>query len=205
MKLNALAVALAMMATTVNAEVRLHKEDHGQPSVSQGPSYVPTPLYNQNNDLVRHFPVIKVDPVVEKQYYNVTQHVCTSTQVPLYRDIPVTQTVESSPSAPLVGLIVGAAIGNKIASKDYRTGATVAGAIIGHSIGSQPSNRVVGYTQQHVGYHQINNCQPVSQTHSRDVIIAYQVTYDENGVFRTITSRTHPGQYVKVVTSTRVF
>lgn len=205
MKLKAIAIAIAMMTTSVSAEVRLHKEDQANPTFSQSQTYNPAPMYDQNNDLVRHYPVIKVDPVVEKQYYNVTQHVCTSTQVPLYRDIPVTQTVEPSPSAPLVGLIVGAAIGNKVASREHRTGATVAGAIIGHSIGSSPSNRVVGYTQQHVGYHQINNCQPVSQTHSRDVIIAYQVTYDQYGVYRTITTRTHPGQYVKVVTSTRVY
>jgi uncharacterized protein YcfJ len=203
MKLKALAVAIAMMATGVNAEVRLHKES--EPSWSQGNSYSPSPLYNQNNDLVRHFPVVRVEPIVEKQHYNVVQHVCTSNQVPMYRDVPVTQVTEPSPSAPLVGLLLGAAIGNSVAKGNNRTPATIAGAAIGYHVGSSPSSRVVGYTTEHVGYHQVNNCQPVSQSHSRDIIIAYQVTYDDNGTFRTITSRSHPGQYVRVVTSTRIF
>lgn len=203
MKLKALAVAIAMMATGVNAEVRLHKET--DPSFSQNGSYTPQQGIQHNNSLVRSFPVVKVDPIVEKQYYNVVQHVCSTNHVPMYRDVPITQSVEPSPSAPLVGLLIGAAIGNSMAKGNNRTPATLAGAAIGYNIGSSPSNRVVGYTTEHVGYHQQNHCQPISQTHSRDIIIAYNVTYDENGTFRTITSRSHPGQYVTVVTSTRIF
>lgn len=80
--------------------------------------------------------VISVQPLVQQQCYETNRHVYGS---PRYNE-------PRSRTAPVVGAIVGGALGNQIGDGDGRRAATVAGAVLGYSMtrDAQERNRYQG-------------------------------------------------------------
>lgn len=132
---------------------------------------------------------------------------------PVYRTVRINEPVEQcwdepvrvpSQSGPvshtpkILGAIVGAAVGNEFGKGRGRDLATVAGAVLGGSIGrdvqaqhSRNSSRVV-YEQR---------CETVDRYHTEERLEGYDVTYRYNGqVYSTFTSH-DPGSTIRVSVS----
>ena len=202
MKLTALVAAL-LVATTAHAEVRFSKDPRqNEPRTLDGQShsYKPSPLYNVPNQLIRYAPIVNIE-TMSKMETGVTQRqVCGVTTVPIQRNVPIVESTHSSTGAA-VGAVVGAVIGAAVSNGN--SGATIVGGAVGAGIGSNSGQRVVGYSTQTVGYQQQNTCQILEEPYSRNIIVGYLVTYEDNGEKKTISTTVHPGTHVRLVTTTR--
>jgi uncharacterized protein YcfJ len=203
MKLTALVAAL-LIATTAHAEVRFSKDPRQNESrILNDHShsyYKPSPLYDVPNQLIRYAPIIHIE-TMSKMETGVTQRqVCGVTTVPIQRNVQIIEPTHNQNGA-LLGAVIGAAIGNRISNGN--SGATIVGGVVGAGVGSNSGHRVVGHTTQTIGYQQQNTCQILEEPYSRNVIVGYLVTYEDNGERKTISTTVHPGTYVRLVTTTR--
>jgi len=190
MKLKALAVAMALVATGASAEVRYSNEV----VVPSQPVHVA--VYHD-----KLAPVVNVVPVEHAQSFPQTSHVCRQEAVPMYRNVPVTSTsYQKNSGYETLGMLIGAAVGGSVVSKSDRLAGVIIGGAIGHAATSQPSvtTTVHGYTTEFVGYRDIQKCEVVHGSYERKVVIGYNVTYDDNGTLKTVTMTRHPGAYVKI-------
>jgi uncharacterized protein YcfJ len=97
----------------------------------------------------------------------------------------------------IVGGVVGAAVGNQFGSGSGRDIATVAGAILGGSLGHDYKIRRQGYASAPT-YDTVERCQTVQDAHYEDRLVGYDVTYEYDG--RTYRTRTDhdPGDRMRV-------
>lgn len=104
---------------------------------------------------------------------------------------PVTVTREREPGsnvgAAIAGGVIGAVVGSRFGGGHGRDAATVVGAIGGTMIGDNMASGPVTTTQ--------HQCQTVYEAGPPN---GYQVTYDYKGKLYTATTRTPPGEYLKV-------
>ena len=118
----------------------------------------------------------------------------------------------------LIGGVIGGVIGNQLTRKGSsraRTGATVAGAIIGSALAGESSDR----TKRHRRYSESSNngyqsqpsyetrpvkrCENTTETHYREQLQGYDVTYRYRGEnFKTRMKR-NPGDRIKIQVSVR--
>lgn len=155
------------------------------------------PTLVTNVPVTRLAPVINVVPIQQRGMVSELRHVCGTTNVPVYRNVPVVAQYHS-PAAPLVGLLLGAAIGHGVAGAAHGASAALVGAAVGYSVGTASQRAVVGYNTEIVGYQPVQTCQQVHHHVERMITIAYTVTYDDNGTQRTITMQHHPGAHVRI-------
>ena len=153
-----------------------------------------------------YIPVLSTTPVINQQAYTVQRPVCNIVSEPVYQTQPVYQQYRNpDQSAPVVGMILGAAIGAMIPGGSQALNAVVGGTT-GYMLGegSRNSNVYIGQQTGVVGYRNFQNCYNSSETLYRDVIIGYNVTYRYNGITKTVTLPQNPGPYIRIVTSTSI-
>jgi uncharacterized protein YcfJ len=155
---------------------------------------------------VSYAPVISVTPI-ERQFtsYELTEPICTTVQVPVERRIPVYREVVRDSSAPLLGMIVGAAIGHHLArGGDNRAIGTVLGAGVGYTmVDNQRYSQIVEYRTE-IHYENRQSCNRRSELVTRNIVDGYRVVYEFQGLQRVITMKSHPGAHVRIVTSHQV-
>ncbi len=131
--------------------------------------------------------------------------ICTLTSVPTYRQVPVYRNVPvRDASAPAFAALVGAVIANQaFRGSDARAAGTLLGASVGYAAADgYASNRTIVEYQTEVHYETRESCRTEYVPVFRPVITGYRVTFVHNGVQNTVTMRNHPGEYVRIVTST---
>jgi uncharacterized protein YcfJ len=203
MKLTALVAAL-LVATTAHAEVRFSKDPRqNEPRTLDGQShsYKPSPLYNVPNQLVRYAPIVNIETMSKLETGVTQRQVCGVTTVPIQKNVPIVEGRYVHPADAALGAVVGAIVGAGVSNGNV--GATVIGGAIGAGVATNSNQRVVGYSTQTVGYQQQNTCQILEEPYSRNVIVGYLVTYEDNGEKKTISTTVHPGTHVRLVTTTR--
>lgn len=199
MKLKALAIAMAAIATSVHAEVRFSQEVHRaehvpHPQATQVVRYSPSVA-------TRMAPVVKIDPIYRRKAHSHFENVCTTIEVPVYRNTPV---VSHSQGDGTLGMLIGAIAGVALTKGDARVAGGIIGGAVGHAAGSAPRTHVHGYTQEFVGYRQQQSCKPELIVYERNDIIGYNVVYDDHGQLINITMSSHPGTHVRLTTTTRL-
>jgi uncharacterized protein YcfJ len=200
MKMKTLAVAMALVASGVHAEVRfsqeVYKEQpvHTQPQVTQVASARP---FNGT----RMVPVVRVDPIQHMQSYSHTEYVCNVVNVPVYRNTPVVSQTQGNGT---LGMVLGTIVGVALTQGDARVAGAIVGGAIGHAAASSPRTTVHGYTPEFVGYRQQQSCQPQNVLYEKPVVIGYNVVYNDAGELKTVTMSNHPGSHVRLTTTTRI-
>jgi uncharacterized protein YcfJ len=153
-----------------------------------------------------YIPVLSTTPIINQQSYVVQRPVCNVVTEPVYQTQPMYQQYQNpDQTAPVVGMILGAAIGSMIPGGSQALNAFVGGTtgfMLGE--GSRNTNVYVGQQTGVVGYRNFQNCYTTSETLYRDVIIGYNVTYTQNGITKTVTLPRNPGTHIRVVTSTSI-
>ncbi len=97
-------------------------------------------------------------------------------------------------AGPLVGGVIGGVVGHSLASGRARTPMTVAGTLLGSSIGHRLS--AVSYRPPTLV--DVRRCQTVNRYEPRQQIVGYRVDYRYEGqTFSTRTHR-HPGKFIRV-------
>jgi uncharacterized protein YcfJ len=158
----------------------------------------------QNN--VEHLPVLSATPIINQQSYAVHRPVCNIVTEPVYQTQNVYQQYRNpDQSAPVVGMILGAAIGAMIPGGSQGLNILVGGTtglMLGE--GSRNTNVYVGQQTGVVGYRNFQNCYSATETLYRDVIVGYNVTYTQNGTTKTVTLPRNPGTHIRIVTTTSI-
>ncbi len=132
--------------------------------------------------------VLSANPIYQTVQINNPRQECWQEAV----SVPVQRTQSRTPE--ILGAIVGAGVGRLFGSGRGQDLATVAGAVLGGSIGRDTKrHHQYGSTVQ---YEQ--RCKTVDQYHTEERLEGYDVTYQYNG--QTFTTRTqhNPGATIKV-------
>ena len=153
-----------------------------------------------------YIPVLSATPIINQQAYTVRRPVCNTITEPVYQTQPIHQQYQNpDQSAPVVGMILGAAIGAMIPGGSQALNAVVGGTtgfMLGE--GSRNTNVYVGQQTGIVGYRNIQNCHNITETLYKDVIVGYNVTYVHNEITKTVTMPRNPGASIRIVTSTTI-
>lgn len=195
MKLKLMVVAISMIATAAHAEVRYSNT----PEVQEVRRIQTAHVY-QGEKIA---PIVNIVPIEHLQSFPQTNHVCRQESVPMYRDVPVTTVSETTNSrSEYIGTVVGAVIGAAATggTSTTRLAGAVLGGSIGYAIGNTPSRTTTihGYTTEMIGYRDIQRCEVIHGAYERKVVIGYRVTYDDEGVLKTITTSKHPGAFLRI-------
>lgn len=169
---------------------------------------------------VRYARVVSVVPMESVQQFNEPRHICNRVSVPVYQDVPVQVLVETpivtqtqtNPAAPVLGMLIGAAIGNRAFSGDARLAGTFLGAAVGTAVGENSSRTTYVTTQptyvtqyrREVTMQYRDDCRIRHETINRTVVVGYNVTYTIDGTTKTVVMNSRPGDHVKIITSTIV-
>lgn len=169
---------------------------------------------------VRYARVVSVTPIETVQQFNEPRQTCNRVSVPVYQDVPVQVLVDNpvvvhtqtNPAAPVLGMLIGAAIGNRAFSGDARLAGTFLGAAVGTAVGEN-SSRTTYVTSQPTYVTQYrrevttqyrDDCRVWHQTINRTVVTGYSVTYMLDGVTKNVVMNSRPGDHVRIITSTFV-
>lgn len=110
--------------------------------------------------------------------------------------VPRYSTASTQSRTPeILGAIVGAGVGRLFGSGRGQDVATVAGAVLGGSIGHDINNRKK-QTGSDVRYEQ--RCRTVDEYHTEERLQGYDVTYEYNGSVFTTRTKTDPGSTLRV-------
>ncbi len=101
----------------------------------------------------------------------------------------------NSRTPEILGAILGAGVGRLFGSGRGQDVATVAGAILGGSIGRDQKNRT---QSQHSDVRYEQRCRMVDRYHSEERFEGYNVTYEYNDVLYTTRTRNDPGATITV-------
>lgn len=165
--------------------------------------------------------VVSVVPIETMQQSYELRPICTRTSVPVYREVPVhvetpvVQThVQRDSAAPLIGMLLGAAIGGNVFRGDAKVAGAILGGAVGYGVGNDSATVTTTTTVQRgyattyrtelVGYQDKESCQTVYENTYRPVVTGYHVTFVLDNARRTVIMNTKPGDYVRVITSTTV-
>lgn len=162
--------------------------------------------HNASFDYAR---VIKVRPIVETYQVNHPQEQCWNERVPVrshYNNRNYRSTRTKTPQ--IVGAIIGGIIGNQVGKRgggNSRDVATVAGAVLGGSIGrdTQYQNSRHQGRYERSQYQTVQRCEVTDNYVTQQEVVGYKVKYKYNGeVFHTQVAE-HPGKRIKVRVSVR--
>ena len=144
----------------------------------------------------RYARVVDVDPVVER--YRVVEPVRDCRVEQRYEEGGTVVRRRTDPGAVIVGGLVGAVIGLNVVSDRDRGAGTLAGALIGGAVGNQLGAR--GYREDYVEprAYEVERCatRPVERVDER--IVAYRVTYVDEGRRYTAQLPYDPGRRIRV-------
>ena len=140
--------------------------------------------------------VVNVNKVIEKVKYNEPVEKCWDEKV-RYQTRHAKK--HSSKTPDVIGAIVGAAVGNRFGSGSGRDVATVAGAVLGGSIGRDV--RKSGerrYADDHYGVKTVRQCKTHHEVRYEEKLAGYEVQYRYKDKVFTTQMNTHPGNEIKV-------
>ncbi len=133
-------------------------------------------------------PVVSSSPVYQVVRVNTPQQEC-------WQEAVTVSTGKSNSNTPeILGAIVGAGVGRLFGDGRGQDAATVAGAILGGSIGSDLENKNASGNQ--VQYQQ--RCRVVDQYRDEERLQGYDVTFKLNDRLYTTRTRNDPGSSIKV-------
>ena len=140
--------------------------------------------------------VIAADPIVETFRVEAPREECWTERRPV-----CSAGLGNSVTPEIVGALVGGAIGYQFGNGRGQDIATMAGAVLGGSLGHDMKVR----NARHAGvYENVERCQLVQDYNTEERIIAYDVAYRYNGqVYRT-TMNHDPGEQVRVAVDVNV-
>lgn len=149
--------------------------------------------------------VISVSPIeTHERSLELSAPICTIVSTPVQRVVPVVRDVQvRDPAVPAMAALLGAVIANQaFRGSDARAAGTLLGASVGYAAadGYAPSRSIEYRTEIH--YEQRESCRTEYVPVFRPVITGYRVTFIHRGTQTTIVMNSHPGEYVKIVTST---
>jgi uncharacterized protein YcfJ len=193
MKLKAVAFALALLAGGVQAEVQIAPVQETKP-------VTPAPVYSIPTDGVRYAPVVRIEPIRHNQSMPQTVHVCTPINVPIYRNVYR----PNGDAMQAVSTLIGAAVGASMVKGDNKWAGGLVGAAAGAAIGKPMHPHPYHGVPEVIGYEQRQQCTMQVSSYDYPVIIGYNVTYDDNGVLKTIVMTNHPGPHIRLITTTRI-
>lgn len=134
--------------------------------------------------------VVNRTPIMESVQKSIPKRVC-------YQEEVVTQNTKSyTPS--IFGGVVGAAVGNQVGHGDGKKLATVAGALLGASVGRDVQNKNV---QSHSAL--IERCHDETEYVYEERISGWRVTYNYNGATYITRTDRDPGDSIKLNVSIR--
>ncbi|MET0378604.1 MAG: glycine zipper 2TM domain-containing protein [Spongiibacteraceae bacterium] len=144
------------------------------------------------DDAVEYAPVTRVEPVYESREIVQPQEQCWTEQVPVRSNAPHSYT------APILGAIIGGALGNSLGHHDSnKKVGTVVGAALGGSIGRDIGYRNSGGYQQ-VSYRDEEICRTVAHSSYREEVVGYRVSYRYHGRDYTTEMPYDPGARIPV-------
>ncbi len=132
-------------------------------------------------------PVVSSSPVYQVVRINTPQEEC-------WQEAVTVPTKSNSNTPEILGAIVGAGVGRLFGDGRGQDAATVAGAILGGSIGSDLENKNASGNQ--VQYQQ--RCRVVDQYRDEERLQGYDVTFKLNDRLYTTRTRNDPGSSIKV-------
>lgn len=144
--------------------------------------------YNSGGEIYEA-PVISANPVYRTVEVSVPKKECWEEAVA----VPTRHHESRTPE--IFGAIVGAGIGRLFGSGRGQDVATVAGAVLGGSIGRDQKYRNRGNNDE-VRYEQ--RCKVVDEFYSEERLQGYDVTYEYNDNVYTTQTQTDPGSIIKV-------
>ena len=143
-------------------------------------------------DDIDYAPVTGVEPIYESREIVRPEEQCWNEQVPVR-----SRSAQSSYTAPILGAIIGGAIGNGLGHHDSnKKVGTVVGAVLGGSIGRDIGNRNAG--PEEVAYREEEACRTVERTSYREEVVGYRVSYRYNGRDYTTQMPYDPGARIPV-------
>lgn len=140
--------------------------------------------------------VLAADPVYRTISYSVPTEQCRLIEEPV-RSEPRYRSF----TGPILGAVIGGAIGNAVGhSKTNKKVGTAVGAVVGGTIGRDIQRRAEAdrYERQSVRWETREVCETVYETHEREELDGYDVTYRYAGVTQTTRLDYDPGRYLKV-------
>ena len=133
--------------------------------------------------------VVSADPVYRTVRVNTPQEQCWDEPVQVRSHTTKSKTPE------ILGAIIGAAVGRNFGSGRGQDVATVAGAVLGGSIGHDVKNKRAHASSRTV-YEK--RCEVVDRYHTEERIEGYDVTYTYNGQTYTTFTQYDPGDTIRV-------
>ena len=133
--------------------------------------------------------VISVEPVFKSVRVNVPVQECWQEAVRVPKDSYNSYTPE------ILGAILGAGVGNQVGKGRGKDVATVAGAILGGSMGRDYDNKSRSQNDE-IRYE--DRCKTVDKFYTEERADGYRVTYEYEGNLYTTLTRSNPGESIKV-------
>ena len=96
-------------------------------------------------------------------------------------------------AAPVVGGIIGGVVGNRLAGGGDRTAMTVAGTLLGASVGHN-----LGPARRPPVVSDVRRCRTVNRYERRQQLVGYRVDYRYEGQTFSTRTGTHPGRFIRV-------
>ncbi len=134
--------------------------------------------------------VIDVEPLVRIVEITTPQEVCWNEQV-VHRNA-----VYKSRTPLLLGGIIGGVVGNQMGGGRGKSIMTVAGAILGASIGRDIAQQKQTGQQEVLAYERV--CEIEQVTHEEERTDGYRVTYQYDGREFVTYTQSDPGAYIRV-------
>jgi uncharacterized protein YcfJ len=150
-------------------------------------------------------PVERVVAIERRVQYMENKNVCNMVNVPITTTVPM-YTSPQQRGNPLVGALVGAALGHAVRNdrRGVMTGATLGIAYSLNQRRQQQPAQIVGYQQQ-TTMRQQQSCYVQQTPRHRTEVVGYDVTYRHEGNQRHIIMEYRPTDHVRVVTETKVY
>ncbi len=142
--------------------------------------------------------VIQVEPITKIVRIETPRRECWDEEVPVRRPTRY----HGSLTPTIVGGIIGGVVGNQFGKGDGNTIMTVAGALLGSSIGHDHARRHAA-AQGYGGYTTAiqTRCTVRTEYHEEERVEAYRVKYSYNGRVYVTRMREHPGERIPVSVS----
>ncbi len=139
--------------------------------------------------------VVDVEPIVHLVQVSTPKRVCWDETV---RHVDHGRTRSPSATPVVVGGIIGGVLGNRIVDGRARGVATVAGALLGASVGSDYARSQYRTTPSRSYYTTERRCEIEEVAHEEERIDGYRVTYKYKGRRFVTRSPYDPGERIRV-------
>lgn len=141
--------------------------------------------------------VIEVEPITRIVRVETPRRECWDEEVPVRRSARYHDSV----TPVIIGGIIGGVVGNQFGKGDGKTLMTVAGALLGGSVGRDHARHHAA-ARSHGGYTTIETrCTVRTEYHEEERVEAYRVTYSYNGRVYVTRMEQHPGERFPVSVS----